>query len=150
MLKYSTEYLIIHENELNWDELSTMRDDYFSLVEVRLFRKKINWKLYFESHGENCPITTEILNIGAKYFTPSTYKILEEFNIATDDFIVQHPENFHFESIIRNCNISEDALLKTRQYWENIFNIKQIFNESKYIKLSNPKYEQIKLILEVK
>ena len=94
MLKYSTEYLIIHENDINWDELSSDKDDMFSLVEIRLFRSKINWKKYLQTHSRSCPFTTQMLEVASKYFTPEIYDLLAAFDIPQEDFIENHLDDF--------------------------------------------------------
>ena len=146
MIKFSTEYLILHENEINWEELSSDKDEFFSLVEVRLFRSKINWKQYLINHSEY--VNTQILEIASKYFTKEIYEILAAFNITTEDFLKAHPEKFDFQSVIQNCEISEETLLQTKKYWDTLPNLKELFYNSKYIKIEDPEYSSIKLMLE--
>lgn len=149
MLNYSTEYLIMHEDSINWEELSSNKDDFFSLVEIRLFRKRINWKAYFCSHLNSYTMTPQMFEIASKYFDDAVYRIISDFGIAPSEFIEAHPEKFNFENVIRYCNITEDALLNCEQYWKNISNIKEIFYESKYISLNSPNFSRIKLMLEI-
>lgn len=146
MIKFSTEYLILHENEINWEELSSDKDEFFSIVEVRLFRSKINWKQYLINHSEY--VNTQILEIASKYFTKEIYEILAAFNITTEDFLKAHPEKFDFQSVIQNCEISEETLLQTKKYWDTLPNLKELFYNSKYIKIEDPEYSSIKLMLE--
>ena len=146
MIKFSTEYLILHENEINWEELSSDKDEFFSLVEVRLFRSKINWKQYLINHSEY--VNTQILETASKYFTKEIYEILAAFNITTEDFLKAHPEKFDFQSVIQNCEISEETLLQTKKYWDTLPNLKELFYNSKYIKIEDPEYSSIKLMLE--
>lgn len=149
MINHSTEYLIIHEDEMDWDALSSIPDDMFSLVEIRLFRKRINWKLYFESHSISCPFTTQMLEMGSKYFTQEVYMILSNFGIATEDFIENHIDDFDFRSVILNCNISEDFLLENAEKWKNIKDIEDIFYRSKFVLLGTPQYSNLRLFLEM-
>lgn len=146
MIKFSTEYLILHENEINWEKLSSDKEEFFSLVEVRLFRSKINWKQYLINHSEY--VNTQILEIASKYFTKEIYEILAAFNITTEDFLKAHPEKFDFQSVIQNCEISEETLLQTKKYWDTLPNLKELFYNSKYIKIEDPEYSSIKLMLE--
>ena len=146
MIKFSTEYLILHENEINWEKLSSDKDEFFSLVEVRLFRSKINWKQYLINHSEY--VNTQILETASKYFTKEIYEILAAFNITTEDFLKAHPEKFDFQSVIQNCEISEETLLQTKKYWDTLPNLKELFYNSKYIKIEDPEYSSIKLMLE--
>ena len=146
MIKFSTEYLILHENEINWEKLSSDKEEFFSLVEVRLFRSKINWKQYLINHSEY--VNTQILEIPSKYFTKEIYEILAAFNITTEDFLKAHPEKFDFQSVIQNCENSEETLLQTKKYWDTLPNLKELFYNSKYIKIEDPEYSSIKLMLE--
>lgn len=149
MISFSTEYLIIHENDVDWEKLSSDKDDMFSLIEIRLFRSKINWKSYIMSHLRSCPFTTQMMEVASKYFDDAIYTILASFNVADEDFILNHKEKFNFELLIKNSNLSEKFLLETMENWVHLENIEEIFKSSKYINLEDPKYNQIKLIFEV-
>lgn len=149
MIKHTTEYLIMHEDDLNWEELSKDKDDFFNLIEIRLFRSKIDWAQYFAAHTWYCPMTTEMLEIASKYFTAKNYSQLAFFGIATEDFILKHPEKFNWEEVIKNIRISEENLLKTKEYWESYTGIKYTFLNSKKININLPEYERIKLLLEL-
>lgn len=149
MINYSTEYLIIHEDELDWEELSSNKDDMFSLVEIRLFRSKINWRVYLESHLRSCPFTLQMMEIASKYFDENIYRMLASFNLAEEEFIMNHLNDFDFQLLIKNSNLSEDFLLNTLDYWCDIPDIEEVFKKSKYINVESPNYGQIKLILEV-
>lgn len=57
----STEYLIMHEDEINWNELSKNPNRPLSLVEARLFRKNIDWKKYIITHAGT--LTNDFLEV---------------------------------------------------------------------------------------
>ena len=67
---------------------------------------------------------------------------------TTEDFLKAHPEKFDFQSVIQNCEISEETLLQTKKYWDTLPNLKELFYNSKYIKIEDPEYSSIKLMLE--
>lgn len=142
----TTEYLILHENDVDWDALSSYPDRDFSLVEIRLFRKNINWEKYLISHSNILSDTK--LEIASKYFTERIYTLLSSFNIATEDFIVRHADKFNFKSVILNCKMSQDALLETMDHWKDLPDIQNTFKESKYIDISQPEYSDIKLVVD--
>ena len=150
MLKYSTEYLILNEESINWEKLSGDPEDYFSLVEIRLFRSKINWKTYLKSHIKSCPFTTQMLEVGSKYFDKTVYQILASFNIPTEDFIISHIDNFDIVKVIENCNVSQELLLEISEKWVDIENIKDSFKRAKFIDIDSPEFSDIKLLLEMK
>lgn len=147
MQKLTTDYLIMHENEVDWDKLSSDKDDGFSLVEVRLFRKRINWRKYITNHPTQ--FNTDILEIGSKYFTKEIYDLLAGFGIATDGFIRNHPERFDFRLVIENCNISDETLMETNDYWEKLPDLEEIFKKSKYVDFSGHNFDRTKLYLKI-
>lgn len=149
MINYSTEYLIIHEDDIDWDELSANPDDSFSLVEIRLFRKRINWKLYFRTHSISCPFNSQMLEIGSKYFDKEVYSMLANFGIAGQDFIENHINDFDFKDIIKNCNVNQEFLMNNTEKWSNYENLIDLFRKSKYIDLDDPNFLEIKLLLEM-
>lgn len=147
MLNYSTEYLIIHEDEIDWDQLSSQSDDFFSLVEIRLFRKKINWKRYLLSHKNS--MSTLNLEVASKYFTKEIYDEIASYNIADEDFISNHKDDFDFKIVISNCNVSAQMLNSCQEKWIDIPGIKNIFLSAKYIDIDSPDFSDIKLLLEI-
>lgn len=144
MFTYSTEYLIIHENELNWDELSSLENDSFSLIEIRLFRNKINWKKYLIPGRV---MSTSELNIGSKYFTEDDFRRLAAFKITTDDFLLAHPEKFNMVLLFSGGNfLKEDTIVKLKKYWEQIPNIRELIKKSVGNDLK--KFQNLTLLLE--
>lgn len=145
MLKYNLEYLIQHENEINWDEISKDKEQFLSLVETRLFRKRINWKVYLLLH-QNW-IDDKILECASKYFTKEIYTIISAIDIAGDKFILAHRKDVDFKLLIENSHVSEDTLLATMEIWKEIPDIKKSFANAKYIDIESEDYSKIKLIL---
>ena len=145
-MDYTTEYLIMHENEIDWEELSKNPDRSFSLIEVRLFRKRINWLTYLPRHRDT--LTTEILEMASKYFTDSVYKWLSYMNIPTEEFILRHKEKFDIPAVIHNrYNLSEEFLLEMIDYWKDNDTIKTSI-PLKY-DLTLPEYKSLRLLFEV-
>lgn len=145
-MDYSTEYLIMHENEIDWEELSKDPNRSFSLIEVRLFRKRINWLTYLPRHRDT--LTTEILEVASKYFNNSVYKWLSYMNIPTEEFIVRHKDEFDIPAVIHNrYNLSEEFLLEMIDYWKDNDTIRTSI-PLKY-DLTKPEYKSIRLLFEI-
>lgn len=149
MINYSTEYLIIHEDEIDWDKLSANPEDSFSLIEIRLFRKRINWKLYFRNHSKTCPFTTQMLEIASKYFDKETYCTLAAFNMVEQDFIENHLDDFDFYDIIRYCKVNQEFLMNTTERWINLKNLSELFEKSEFIDLEDPSFAEVKLLMDM-
>lgn len=93
MINYSTEYLILHENEMDWEKLSADASDYFSLIEARLFRKHINWKEYIKTHSNI--LSEPFLEIASKYFTDAEYFELIVYGVCNyENFVIKHAKEF--------------------------------------------------------
>lgn len=90
-----------------------------------------------------------MMEIASKYFDENVYRMLASFNLAEEEFIMNHLQDFDFQLLIKNSNISEDFLINTIDYWMDIPNVEEVFRKSKYINIESPNYGQIKLILEV-
>ena len=147
MIQYTTEYLILNEDTIDWERLSRDSDDSFTLPEIRIFRKKINWKEYLLSHKST--ISLRELEVASKYFTKEIYNEIAAYNIADDEFIINHKDKFDFRIVIPNCNISETTLMACVDYWEHIPDIKDIFIRAKYIDINSREFSGIKLLLKV-
>ena len=145
MDEYSTEYLIMHEDTIDWDELSAKKDFSLSLVEVRLFRSKINWRKYLNTHRF---MSTDALEIASKYFTEENYRQIAAFNIATDHFVKNHPDRFDFTLLLKSTKLEESTILELQEYWENIPDIFSIISESNYIDLESEEYANLSVMLE--
>lgn len=149
MINYTTEYLILNENNLDWDQLSSDSDDSFSLIEIRLFRKRINWKLYFRTHITTCPFDMQMLEMGSKYFDKETYSMLAVFNMIDQDFIEDHIEEFDFRDIIKHCRVDQDFLKDNIEKWSNYENLPELFKKSEFIDINSPDFSEIKLLIEM-
>jgi len=147
MFNVSTEYLIKHEDSINWEALSDMTDDEFSLTEIRLFRKRINWKKYLKNHKGQ--MSGDMFEIASKYFTPEVYRMIAVFNLAPNSFIESHAEFFDFKLLIENSDLSQETLLKCQKYWSNIPNIQESFKKSKFIHLDDPAFIDLKCAIEI-
>lgn len=147
MVQYTTEYLILNEDTIDWERLSRDADDFFTLFEIRMFRKRINWKEYLLSHKST--ISLKELEVASKHFTKEIYNEIAAYNIADEDFIVNHKDKFDFRIVIPNCNISEAALLECIDYWIHIPDIKGLFIKAKYIDINSKEFSGIKLLLKL-
>ena len=48
-----------------------------------------------------------MMEIASKYFDENIYRMLASFNLAEEEFIMNH-EDFDFQLLIKNSNLSED------------------------------------------
>lgn len=142
---YSTEYLIMHEDTIDWDELSANKDFSLSLVEARLFRSKINWRKYLNTHRF---MSTDALEIASKYFTEENYRQLAAFNIVTDNFVKSHPEKFDFTILLKSAALKESTILDLQEYWSKIPGIFKIISESIFIDLESEEFANLAVMLE--
>lgn len=145
--EYTTEYLIMHEDEIDWDELSKNTNRSFSLVEVRLFRKRIDWGKYLVRPEHINSITTDILEVASKYFTKSTYTILSLSRGLPEEFVLKHREMFNIGNYILNNKPSEEFLLETIDEWKDNSTVRTAIPLK--IDLSQEEYENIRLLYEV-
>ena len=145
MEDYSTEYLIMHEDEIDWDKLSKNPNRIFSLAEARLFRRKINWLQYLIIHSNS--ITPNILEVASKYFTPEVYKYLTYAGIANEEFVLNHRENFDILQYIISNLPSEDFLLAVLDCWKDDEFVKKTL--AKRLDLSKAEYKNIRLLYEI-
>lgn len=144
-MKYSTEWLITHENSVDWDKLSSDKDENFSLIEIRLFRSKINWSSYLNTHRM---MTTSELEVASKYFKESHYRQLAAFDIATDEFVLKNIEKFNIYILLKCTSLSESTILKIIQDKIGDPKIKECIKLSPYINLESKEFSQLALFLE--
>lgn len=147
MEEYTTEYLIMHEDELDWDELSKNPNRSFSLVEIRLFRKRIDWGRYLVRPEHINSITSDMLELASKYFNKSTYTILSLARGIPEDFVLKHRTDFNIGNYILNNKPSEEFLLATIDEWKDNDTVRTAIPIK--IDLSQEEYKNIKLLYEV-
>jgi len=149
MINDSVEYLIKNEDTIDWKRLSNDASDSFSIVEARLFRDKINWHDYIKTHRSQ--LATLFLEVASPYFTKHEYRNLALFGSATEEFILNHAEDFkdYIEILIKTTKISEDGWLQLQKYWEGIEGIYYTFISSKINDINDPEYSDLKLALEI-
>ena len=147
-MEYSTEYLIIHEDEIDWLDLSQNKNRSFSLPEIRMFRNKIHWNIYCFEHRMNYP---ELL-IASKYFDRTTYKILSIYHNIPEQFIELHLDEIFWDDLIANSALDEEFLFKHSEYWMNtpIQILQERFLKNTKIDLHSGDYDRLVLYLKLK
>ena len=115
----STEELIKFEDVLDWRDLSIVRT--FSFVEIRLFRKKIDWTHYIVRND----MSEENMELASKYFTSQTYYYIARLNKATKSFILNHIENFKdsWKQLFLSSSVNDDIVFALEPYWHNEFEV---------------------------
>ena len=118
-IKYTTEYLIIHEEEIDWDELSAYSEKVFTLTEIRLFRRKINWLLYL-MHHKDCFAREIEIEMASKYFSkPSWFLLLTKYTVS-EEFLEKHKDEINWRNVLAHQPVSETFLMEHCNYW-NIY-----------------------------
>lgn len=112
----TTEDLIIHENEIDWEELSENKERSFNLSEIRIFRKRINWAKYLMYH-EMSPIQMEV---ASKYFDNYAYRVIAIYNLATPEFIEKHKDDFDWDYLLAFSTYNAKLLDDCLDCWKNI------------------------------
>lgn len=143
----SVEDIIRNEDNIDWESASFQTTRNLTLVEVRLFRSKINWNLYVLRHK----MTTECLECASKYFAKETYNRIAAFNFATEEFIVNHKDDFNWSVVIANCKLSEETLLNCVDSWVHRphYDLMRIFKEAREFDIFAGGYEQVRLLVEL-
>lgn len=144
---YTTDFLIINEDNIDWEYASFHSVRELSLAEIKLFRSKINWDAYILSHDLN-PVKMEF---ASKYFTRETYQRIAAFNMATEEFILKNKEKFNWLTLIKNSKLSEETLLAAAELWQqkSLKDIKDAFLTAKYIDINSGAYPAIQLYLNL-
>lgn len=143
----TTEYLIINEETIDWDELSKESSRSFSLAEIRMFRKRIIWSEYIKNHN----MSLIQLNIASKYFDVGVYRMIALLNAAPEEFIISHMDNFLWLTILATCKLSCETIFKCKECWE-IYPREKIaiaLKSNKQIDLSDESYKSLVLYLNL-
>lgn len=145
---FTTEYLIMNESSIDWEKLSADKSRSFSLSEIRMFRKRIDWLVYLANHQLN----QNELEVASKYFTPAVYNLLAILGVDDEKFILNHRHDFNWELLISNSYLSEDVLNKCIDEWKDIPKNRLVkeFMNNKRINIYDGSYDSILLFLERK
>lgn len=148
MDEYTTEYLILHESEIDWDSLSADKNRSFSIPEIRIFRKRINWLKYITTHNMN----HNELEIASKYFSSSIYDVIALLDIADEEFIKNHRNNFNWEVLLSSATLSANLLNECFSSWKNISKdkLERAFSINNKINIHDGTYDDILLYVGLK
>jgi len=146
--KFTTEFLIVNEEKIDWEALSRFAGRSFSLPEIRMFRKKINWTLYLLSHDMENDIEIEL---ASKYFTEQAFSILSQ-EILSENIIRKFADKLNWESLMSRTNSSEEFLFEFIDYWKiiPINHLAILVSNNQNIDLKSGKFNKLSLYLKLK
>jgi len=145
---FTTDFLIINEENIDWEILSQFKGRSFSMAEIRMFRKKIQWNLYLINHA----LSNIELNIASKYFSDSVFAVLSAFVSLPEEFIKKHHTKLSWKYLIQRSYISEDLLFELQDDWIHLDDQILIngFSKNPFIDLNSNDYNRLALYLKLK
>lgn len=148
--KMSIEDLILNEDNINWEEFSSIRKT-LSLAEIRLFRSKIKWHLFFLKGGA---LDYDQMTIASKYFNNIVYSILSVAHWLPKQFLIEHKEQFRWKSLIHNVYLDPNTILNCLDVISseisNHTELVYTFENALFFDIHEPEYEEVLLYLSVK
>ena len=142
-----TEYLILHEDEIDWKSLSNDKNRSFSLSEIRMFRKRIDWIDYLKTHN----LSHDELEVASKHFTKSVYEFIALNNLADQDFIVKHKTDFDWRILLTSSYLTQDTLMKCESsmgYVKEL--ILEYLSKNSLIDLYDGSYDEFLVYMDLK
>ena len=141
--------LILNEDSIEWDKFSASKK-HLSLAEVRLFRSKIKWNIFFIKGGV---LDHNQLNVASKYFTSTTYQLLSNMHWVSQQFISEFKDRFNWEKLIRTVYLTPATILSSldiiKEQIPNSSDLKSAFESALFFRITDPEYEEIKLYVDV-
>lgn len=145
---FDVKFLIENEDNINWEQLSAIKERSFSIPEIKMFGKRISWIMYIYNHD----MTQEEINVAEKYFKePHIYKVISEKNL-TEDFIFNNKDKLYWPSILRYSDLSEKFIFDTLEYWNkyDMVEIKKSIKDNIFIDLDSKEFNRLVLFLKLK
>lgn len=147
--QFNVKFLIENEDNIDWEKLSFMRERSFSVPEIKMFGKKIDWHIYLFNHT----LDDDQLAVAEKYFKDNhhLYSILSDQPLP-EDFLRRNADKVNWKKVFANSELSEDFIFEMIDYWivENQYAIKQALLENKYMNVNSDEYEKLSLYLKLK
>jgi len=145
---FSTEFLIINEDSIDWQTISRFSNRSFSLPEIRMFRNKINWTTYLLTHYMERDIDIEK---AAKYFSENDFKLLSRQKLSKE-IISLFADRLCWKSLIESAIDDEDFLFEKIEHWKNISvnELTSIIDRNPMIDLKNSNFNKLSLYLKLK
>ena len=145
---FTTEFLIINEENINWDALSGFPRRSFSLPEIRMFRKRIKWSMYLFTH--EFKNDTEI-EFASKYFDENAFALLSQYELSKHT-ISLFADKLNWTGLFMKYCHDEDFLFEYIDHWKEIPVEFLIFvvKENPYIDLGSGKFNRLSLYLKLK
>lgn len=144
----NTKYLIINEDNIDWVKLSSDPNRYFSLAEVRIFRKRINWFVYLTNHPD---VYEDNLRIASKFFDGHVWKYLSDNYKLSEGFIEDYVDNLNWIGLFKNSPMSAEFIMKYKEKWEH-FNFSLILkniNNNIFIDTTSDDFSELMLLLNL-
>jgi hypothetical protein len=146
---FTTEFLIINEEKIDWDALSRFSGRSLSLPEIRMFRKRINWSMYLLSHTIEKDIE---IDLAAKYFNYITFTLLSSQDNLSKYIISKYAVDLNWYGIIRNYKYDEDFLFEHIDYWKHfsIIDMQSLILNNPRLHLNTGQFNKLALYLKLK
>lgn len=144
----NTEYMIMHEGDIDWEKLSKDSSRSLSLAEIRMFRKRINWCEYIKTHD----MSPDGLEIASKHFRQEEYNLIALLNYGLDDFILNHREKFDWLVLFGSHYLKPSTIMACIDCWKDIppHQIEAALIDNPYIDPYNGEYDELLLYLGIK
>jgi len=146
--QFDVKFLIINEEYIDWEKLSSIKEREFSVAEIKLFGNKIAWHIYAYNHVLN----QKQLNMAEKYFkNDNIYEILSNQELS-EKFLRKNAEKVNWQKVFSNSKLSEDFIFEMINYWiiENQYSIKQALLNNDSFNVNSSNYEKLALYLKLK
>lgn len=147
--KFNVKFLIENEEQIDWEKLSLMKERTFSVPEIKMFGRKIEWHVYLFNHI----LDEEQLAVAEKYFKDNAniYHILSDQPLS-EEFLRRNADKVNWKKVLSNSELSEDFIFEMIDHWivENQYAIKQSLLENKFMNFNSDKYEKLSLYLKLK
>jgi len=145
---FTVEFLILNEEDIDWEQLSDFKDRRFSLPEIRMFRKKINWNLYVPNHVMN----ENEIDIASKYFSEELIYKLPSMQELTEKIVRKFRNKIHWSLLLLKSKFPESFLLEMSSSWKDIGDekLQTIFTSNRAMDIFDGNYESLLLYLNLK
>jgi glutamyl/glutaminyl-tRNA synthetase len=146
---FDVKFLIENEENIDWEKLSSIKERYFSVPEIKMFGSKIAWHVYIFNHKMD---QVEI-DIAEKYFSDNLhiYDLLSEQNLS-ESFIRKNASKLNWLKVLNHSQLSSDFIFDMSDHWnlKNEESIRDVILSNDYINVNLDEYQKLALYLKLK
>jgi hypothetical protein len=145
---FDVKFLITHEEQIDWEKLSAIKERSFSIPEIKLFGKRIAWNIYIINHQ----LKDNELEFASKYFNSKNFEVISFFNNLPESFIKEHAEELDWLKILNRSKLSQDFIFEMSNHWSKLDSelVTAAIVNNPSINLESNKYEKLALYLKLK